>query len=65
MTDKPNFVHQCNHAGRAFTGNVVMMCYYWVNRKHPDVDREWCINIIRRHKNRNSRRYKLKYGRKA
>jgi len=62
---KPNFVSQDNHAGHAFSGNVVMMCYYWVNRNHPDVNREWCIKMIKRSKNRNKRRYKEKYGRKT
>ena len=61
---KPNFKHQNNHAGKSFTGCVVAMCYYWVNRRNNEADRDWCIKRIRRKKSRNKRRYKLKYDKR-
>ena len=50
---KPNFKHQNNHAGKSFTGCVVALCYYWVNRRNNEADRDWCIKRIRRKKSRN------------
>ena len=61
MKQKPNFIHQENHAGKVFTGNAVWIAYYMVNRTSDKCEKHLYIRLIKRHKNRIKRRYKLKY----
>lgn len=61
MKQKPNFIHQKNHAGKVFAGNTVWMAYYMVNRTLDKSEKHWCIRRIKRKKHRNRHRYKSKY----
>ena len=52
MKQKPNFIHQENHAGKVFSGNAVWMAYYTVNRTLDKHEKHWCIRLIKRKKHR-------------